>query len=166
MRMNYDIFHTTDECKVPVIHGPVLGTLEQVQSYAEHLAKTTGIVVTAITPSENIIMLPFDDALEVLEVNHNKEYWKEQGEAIAARVLNDLADDPELEMVTALTEAVEWHLVGEDDSFFLGAAHSLDCEPVGETTKAELIGVSDILKTMAYDALYHWASLYISGVKK
>lgn len=75
MRMTYNITFTKKGALSACL-GPVLGSLEQVENYAESYANENCLQVSSIQPCDNTVVLPHSENIRYLEIEMDPEFWE------------------------------------------------------------------------------------------
>lgn len=145
MRMTYNITFTKDGALSACL-GPVLGSLEQVEEYAEAYAKENGLQVNSIQPCDNTVVLPHKDNIRYLEIEMNPEFWEEVVKELA-EIVTDAGDDE-----SVVTEVVNNYCNSLSDEEGISLCYYMGTKQKEDKPELELdleAGFSEVLKQHA-----------------
>lgn len=161
MRMNYTIVFCKEDHPVTCL-GPVLGSLDQVQAYANDYANENGLTLESIDPCTNTVVLPHSDTLRYMEIECGEAFWQPKVEELAEKVKaayeksKNLYANPDALPSHLKHFAILEFVATLSDEEALGvcyyAASRLDCFGYAAL---EVNTFNDVLKQSAYIALKH-----------
>lgn len=157
MRMNYTIVFCKEDHPVTCL-GPVLGSLDQVQAYANDYANENGLTLESIDPCTNTVVLPHSDTLRYMEIECGEAFWQPKVEELAEKVKaayeksKNLYASPGHLKHFSILEFVSMLSDEEALGVCYYAASRLDCFGCEELPVNTF---NDVLKEAAYIALKH-----------